>query len=109
MREIICRSHSLKHLLSGSFFFFFFFFLLHLQHVEVPSQGLNLFHSSDQGHCNAKTRSLTCFATRELLIWLFIKKILVFGRWNINYAKDLTAKIYFVILLKWKPQKNVIG
>ena len=42
------------------------FFWPHPQHVQVPGQRSNPFHSSNPNRCNDNPGSLTCCATREL-------------------------------------------
>ena len=49
------------------------FFNLHPWHVKFPSQGSNLRHSIDLSHSSDDTRSLTCWATRELLKLHFLQ------------------------------------
>ena len=40
---------------------------------KFPNQGSNLCQSSEPSHCSDDARSLTCYTTRELLV--FFKKI----------------------------------
>ena len=60
-----------------SFFFLFFFFVLAHGMWKFWGQGLNLCHSSEVTQAIAVTmpRSLTLFATRELVIFLFLGSI----------------------------------
>ena len=52
---------------SSSFFFFILLFRPHPWHTEVPWPGQILHHSCNQSHSSDNARSLTCWATRELL------------------------------------------
>lgn len=65
---------------------------------KFPNQGSNLCQSSEPSHCSDDARSLTCYTTRELLV--FFKKIkgtLAMGFFKIFGGKTQRniTRIYF--------------
>ena len=81
---------------------------------KFPDQGWNPGHSSDLSHSSDKTRSLTHWATRELLFWLsFCESVRSVSRFTFLFLwmsscssticrKDYLCSIVLFLLLCWR-------
>ena len=99
-------------------FLFFFFLFGHASSIwKFLGQVLNPCHSSDLNHCSDYTGSLTCYATRELLLPSFLSNL---ASPQLKEKKDhlqlikMSLKMqrsYFAVCKTWKELlgSNVLG